>query len=450
MLALRNPVQRYDWGSPDRLATFLGEPPDGRPQAELWIGAHPSAPSLARLTRRDDLRVDDLRVDGIDEDGTWVPLDQLIAGDPQRWVGAEVLARFGPVLPFLFKVLAAAQPLSLQLHPDQAAAHDGFAAEEAAGIPLDHPARRYRDPNHKPELLVALDGFEVLSGFRPGPEIADLFAAFGLPSAWVALAGRLEPGDLCERLWQLDRTEAATLVELVIAAAGSPERVPADSSRDEPGRVRAAAAFPAECDFVRAASACHPGDIGVVVGLCLNRTSLRPTEGAFAEPGVLHSYLGGFGLEIMANSDNVLRGGLTTKVVDVPELRRHLVSHATTPRRLIAHAHHGDGGVEQRFEVLVDEFALSSLHPGPGAGPDVAAMIVRAAGPEILLCVADEVAITVDPAGAAVFAETTTVLRRGQSVFVPAGHGTYRVSGAGSLYRAQVGIHARRLWADQP
>ncbi len=500
MLALRNPVQRYDWGSPDRLATFLGERPDGRPQAELWIGAHPSAPSLARLDPAEVGR------GGTDGDDTWLPLDQLIAGDPLRWVGAEVLERFGPTLPFLFKVLAAAEPLSLQLHPDLVAARAGFAGENAAGVALADPARRYRDPNHKPELLVALDGFEVLSGFRPVSEIADVFRAFDLPPAWVELAATLEPGDLCARLWQLEPLDASVLVRTALRSAGAVRNDQAgdgqaddDEAGDEvgagggvgvgvgggapggatpvgrggrSGSSSQTALFPAECDFVRRAAACHPGDIGVVVGLCLNRASLRPGEGAFAEPGVLHSYLGGFGLEIMANSDNVLRGGLTTKVVDVSELRRHLVGHSTTPRRLIAHPHRLGGGREQRFDVLVDEFALSSLHPSPHGQT----MVVRAGGPEILLCVQGEVWVTSHPsdpsdpsdppdlsdaperAGGTAHGQvpstperpsTPMALRQGQAAFVPAaGPGTYGVSGAGVLYRAQVGIHARRLWAD--
>ena len=164
---LRNPIQRYAWGSVERLPRFLGVEPDGTPQAELWIGAHPSAPSLALY--------------GADE----VPLPQLIAFDPGRMLGAAVLTRFGAQLPFLFKVLAAAEPLSLQVHPDAEQARAGFAREEAAGLAPGDPRRTYRDPNHKPELLCALDGFDVLSGFRPVDEIVAVFEAFGLHPGWV-------------------------------------------------------------------------------------------------------------------------------------------------------------------------------------------------------------------------------------------------------------------------
>ena len=174
MLPLRNPVQHYDWGSTTAIPQLLGVAPDGRPQAELWLGAHPSAPSLADV--------------GGPPSARWRPLDRLVADEPRGLLGEEVVARFGPRLPFLLKVLAAARPLSLQTHPTLEQARAGYAREEAAGVPRAAPQRSYKDRNHKPELLVALTPFDVLAGFRAPAASVDLFD--GLVAAG---AGRLRP-----------------------------------------------------------------------------------------------------------------------------------------------------------------------------------------------------------------------------------------------------------------
>ncbi len=393
---LRNPIQRYAWGSVERLPRFLGVEPDGTPQAELWIGAHPSAPSLALY--------------GADE----VPLPQLIAFDPGRMLGAAVLTRFGAQLPFLFKVLAAAEPLSLQVHPDAEQARAGFAREEAAGLAPGDPRRTYRDPNHKPELLCALDGFDVLSGFRPVDEIVAVFEAFGLHPGWVDLARYGDAARLCAALWDLPPADRAALAAS-LGAAAAPSG-PLDQR------------LPREAALVRLVTARYPGDIGVLVALCLNRLQLDAGEAMFAPAGLLHAYLGGFGLELMANSDNVVRAGLTTKAVDIDELSRLVVPGCGSSGPMAATADALTG--ELRFPVTADEFVLSSFVL---TGSPVA---VQSPGPEILICV---------DGGVDVIAEdgSRVALDRGGSAFVAAAAARYWLDGVGELYRAGVGLFAR-------
>lgn len=396
MYRLHNTVQRYDWGSTTLIPRLLGVPPDGTPQAELWMGAHPSAPSLVQLPDRR------------------VALGALIAADPARHLGPLVLARFGPFLPFLFKVLAAAEPLSLQLHPDAADARAGFEREEAAGLDPTDPRRTYRDPNPKPEILCALDRFEALSGFRAPDAIAARFEAFGLDRSWIDLALRREPGDLCGALWDLapEQQRALALAVGAAAALGGP----------------AAARFPREAEFVRTAASRHGADVGLVVGLCLNRLRLLAGQALYAPAGRLHAYLEGIGVELMANSDNVVRAGLTTKAMAIDELRRLLDGRATRPETLLPAVDEATG--EARYATPAEAFALSSFLL---EGEPVA---VRSPGPEILLCT-DGGADVVDEATGAALA-----LERGDSLFVPAACAGYRLEGMGTLYRAQAGCCA--------
>jgi mannose-6-phosphate isomerase len=284
---LTGSIQPYAWGSTTAIPEFLGVEPTGEPQAELWLGAHPSAPA---------------HVDG-------EPLDAVIQQDPEGWVGAPAVGRYGPRLPFLMKVLAAAQPLSLQAHPDRTQAEIGFAREEQAGIPLDAPNRTYKDDWPKPEALCALGDFHALCGFREPAETYALLEVLGVPSA-LELVRPLQsggPAELRQVFGDLLRlSDAAALVDEVVSAAGR--------LTGEPGPIG---------QFARTALELadhHPGDPGVVAGLLLNRVVLRRYEALYLPAGNLHAYLDGTGVEIMANSDNVLRGGLTSKHVDVDEL----------------------------------------------------------------------------------------------------------------------------------
>ncbi|MFE2382412.1 mannose-6-phosphate isomerase, class I [Streptomyces misionensis] len=378
---LDNTVRPYAWGSPTAIPRLLGTEPTGEPQAEMWMGAHPGAPS--RTAR-----------------GT---LAEVIDADPERELGKEAVAKFGPRLPFLLKILAADAPLSLQVHPDLAQAREGYADEERRGVPLDAPERNYKDANHKPELICALTEFDGLCGFRPPERAADLLAALGVDS--------LKPYvDLLHA-----RPEDAALREVLTAIL--------TADREETARTVAEAA--AACarlggDHAPYAQLAHhyPGDPGVLAAMLLNHVRLQPGEALFLGAGVPHAYLSGLGVEIMANSDNVLRCGLTPKHVDVPELLRVVRFEASDPGVLRPEAA-PDG--EEVYETPTDEFRLSRhVLPEGGTAHDLTRDT-----PQILLCTA----------GAVRAGEYE--LGPGRSVFVPAGEKA-EISGAGTVFRATV------------
>jgi mannose-6-phosphate isomerase len=290
---LTGSVQHYAWGSTTALPAFLGAEPDGRPQAELWLGAHHSAPSL--LGDRS--------------------LADAIAADSAGVVGAVAVKEFGPQLPYLLKVLAAAQPLSLQAHPSREEAEAGFAREEAAGLDPGAPTRLYRDDWPKPEMLVALGDVEALCGFREPDATHALFARLGVPAATDLVAplqggGPDQLAEVFARVLGLPEGDREVVAQVVTAAA----------ELDEAG---AGGADPDLGLFLRTAVELdehYPGDPGVLAALLMNRMRFGRFQGLFLPAGNLHAYLHGIGVEIMANSDNVMRGGLTPKHVDVSEL----------------------------------------------------------------------------------------------------------------------------------
>ncbi len=352
-------VQRYAWGDPAFIPRLQGRPVTGTPEAELWFGAHPVAPS--RLAR------------------SGAALDELVAADPEAVLGPAVFHRFGR-FPFLLKVLAAAQPLSIQAHPSLAQARAGYRREEEAGLAWDSPRRTYRDDNHKPELVAALTPFEAKCGFRPLDDtrrLVDLVVSAGPTPALAELRSRLDgaptgappigggpAGAGPDRevvaatvgwLLGLAPEAAGPLVADVVAASEKilAGVVPAEGERFEP-----------ELRWTGRLDRHHPGDAGVVVALLLNHVVLAPGEAVYLEAGNLHAYLRGAGVEVMANSDNVVRGGLTTKHVDAPELVSILDTvPAPAPVQIPAGAHH-------RYRVPAPEFALSRAEgaPGPSSG----------------------------------------------------------------------------------
>lgn len=272
MLRLRNGVQNYAWGSPDAIPRFLGERPDGTSVAEVWIGTHPLQPSTA-----------------VDSDGAAKPLSD-ITGD----------------LPFMLKVLAADQPLSLQVHPSKSQAEDGYAEEERAGIPLDAPHRVYKDANHKPEMVYALSTFDSLIGFRPTVEILRVLAPLETPLTQRIVEDlRADPGfaGIVRRVeWLLSQQVTPAEVGEVVGACRALARMGLDIKRAYSTAVEIAEHY--------------PDDVGVVISLMLNRMTLQPGEAAFLGAGIIHAHLKGLCLEVMASSDNVLRAGLTKKHVD--------------------------------------------------------------------------------------------------------------------------------------
>jgi mannose-6-phosphate isomerase len=385
---LRNEVKHYAWGSRTALASLRGRAvPSPEPEAELWLGAHAGGPSRVVC------------------EGGEVPLADFIAAAPETVLGAEVLRRFGPRLPFLLKLLAAAQPLSIQAHPSPEQAREGFARENAAGIPLDAPQRSYRDDQPKPELICALTPFQALIRFRPAQEIATRLAPLGAPE----LAPLLREPELRALFAGWMRLAPDAHARVLARACERARRAPED----------------AELAWVARLAEAYPGDPGALAPLFLNRVTLQPGEALFLPAGELHAYLEGLGVEIMASSDNVLRGGLTPKHVDLPELLRVLRFDGGPARP--CRPQPGAPG-EWRYVTPAPEFELSRIELADGRPFEVRAR----RGVEILLCTqgAGEVA---GDGGAPL------PLRSGDGVLVPAALPGYRVSGRLVLQRAGVG-----------
>ncbi|MEU0073030.1 mannose-6-phosphate isomerase, class I [Streptomyces sp. NPDC006332] len=378
---LDNTIRPYAWGSATAIPRLLGVEPTGEPQAEMWMGAHPGAPSR---TRR----------------GTLV---EVVEADPERELGAPAVAKFGPRLPFLLKILAAGAPLSLQVHPDLEQAKEGYAEEERRNIPIDAPHRNYKDANHKPELICALTEFDGLCGFRDPAQAADLLDGLGVDSLkpYVDLL-HARPGD------------AALREVLTAILTADPDEMARTVTAATSACTRLGGTYAPYADIAHH----YPGDPGVIAAMLLNHVRLQPGEALFLGAGIPHAYLNGLGVEIMANSDNVLRCGLTPKHVDVPELLR-IVRFEPSDPGVLRPGPSPDG--EEVYETPIDEFRLSRyVLPGGSAAHDLTSET-----PQILLCAAGSV-----HAG-------EYELTAGQSVFVPAGEKA-EVSGAGTLFRATV------------
>ena len=383
-----NPVMPYAWGSRDAIATLQGRPASGVAEAELWMGAHPQAPSELLL------------------DGSHLErLDAVIAADPVGVLGQRCFERFGARLPFLLKVLAAEQPLSLQVHPDDEQARRGFAAEEAAGIDRLASERNYRDPFGKPEMLVALTDFDVLQGFRPADEAAATLSALridGLDPLIEALQGGTPTGQVFLRLIDWPADDCVRIVAEVSATCSA---------------LGADGVFP----WIARLAATYPGDPGVVGVLLLNHLTLHPLQGLYVRPGQIHAYLHGTGIEVLGGSDNVIRGGLTPKHVSAAELRAILSVDAAAPA-LVAPVVSADGGQtwptpQPEFELRRQQISgLERLELG---------------GPSVLLCLDGELEIG-EP-------DSIVSLGSGESAFA-FGDADIAVAGSGVLVRANPGI----------
>ncbi|GAB2452040.1 mannose-6-phosphate isomerase [Conyzicola lurida] len=380
-VGITNTPRDYAWGSTTAIAELLGTPPSGGPEAELWLGAHPGSP--ARLT-----------------DGSGTVLDIL----DER-------------LPFLLKVLAAAAPLSLQAHPTMAQAADGFARENALGIPLDAADRNYKDEFHKPELIYALtDGYRALCGFRPvsatAASIARLLGARPGDPALSGWSARLESDDDLRATFEWlvsGGDDVVELVEAVVAAASGIEGE--------------------HFTLVGELAAAYPGDPGIVVSLMLNLVTLQRGEVLYLPAGNIHAYVEGLGIELMAASDNVLRGGLTPKHIDVPELLS-VLDFSPVPVPYLAPETTGSGIAVYRPDV--PDFVLAVVTgPVKDAAYDVG-------GTGIVLCTAGSFTLT--------GALSSVSVTRGESVLVTADEATLTISGDGDLFIAGPG---QGLWASQ-
>ncbi|WP_336988077.1 mannose-6-phosphate isomerase, class I [Aeromonas hydrophila] len=386
-LSMQNPIQGYDWGSHDALTTLFGIPnPAGKPQAELWMGAHPNGCSEVVLA------------------GQAQKLSTLIESAPAAVLGEATQTRFGS-LPFLFKVLCAEKALSIQVHPSKAQAEAGFAKEEAAGISPKAANRNYKDPNHKPELVFALTPYQAMNGFRAIPAILALFERVKLPALAelvAALAASQNEAGLQHFFHQL----------LVLEGARKEESLA--------GLLAFAAKHQDEETFalITSLAAQYPGDVGLFSPLLLNVVTLQPGQAMYLDACTPHAYVRGTGLEIMANSDNVLRAGLTPKYIDVAELL-DCTRCLPKPDDQILLAPRMEGAV-QHFEVPVPDFTFS----------------VYPAGEHQLTTASAEILFAIDEAVILKRGDDTLRLEKGQSAFIPAATGRYQLLAEGRVARA--------------
>ncbi|GBE65684.1 mannose-6-phosphate isomerase, class I [Mycobacterium sp. MFM001] len=411
MELLRGAIRTYAWGSRTAIAEFTGRPvPAAHPEAELWFGAHPGDPAWLEAAG-----------------GETSLLDALLA-DPDGQLGSAARSRFGDVLPFLVKVLAADEPLSLQAHPSAEQAAEGYRREERLGIPINSPIRNYRDSSHKPELLVALQPFEALAGFRPAARTVELLRALSVPDLepFLHLLNDQSDADGLRALFTTWITAPQPDIDALIPAVldGAINYITSGATE-----------FAAEAKTVLELGERYPGDAGVLAALLLNRISLAPGEAIFLAAGNLHTYLRGVALEVMANSDNVLRGGLTPKHVDVPELLRVLDFTPTTEDQLRPPTHREGLGLV--YDTPTDEFAVCVLTlDGEHVGHEVDAPSRHGSsqGPQILLCT--EGCTTVHGKSG------TLKLERGAAAWVAADDGPIRLVAhqPTTLFRATVGL----------
>ncbi len=394
---LINTTQEYAWGSRNAIPELLGKSSlSDTPQAELWMGAHPKAPSTILL-----------------EEGKELPLPDLIARDPARILGATVARKFSNRLPFLLKVLSAALPLSIQAHPNLQQAREGFRRENELGIPLDAFQRNYRDENHKPEVISALTPFWALSGFRPIPEMLDILRSIGfagISEHLDAFQKNPDPAGLKKFFAALMRLDRDTR-ERVIAEAVKWAR----NNRTEKAIAPIAR-------WLERLEELYPGDIGTLSPVLLNLICLQPGDTMYLEAGVLHAYLEGTGIELMANSDNVIRGGLTPKHVDVEELES-IVCFSGKAVQLVE-SHRTVPG-ERVFRTPAEEFRLAEIQVDPNEpyrSPGTGSI-------ELLICLDGEGRIdTAD----------SLPLHRGDSIMIPASTSSYEIHGSLRLFKAFV------------
>lgn len=382
---LTNPVRDYAWGSPTAIPELTGTEPDGSPQAEVWMGAHESGPS--RLSSGESLY-------------------DLTQADPAGVLGEETAERFDGRFPFLAKLLAAAQPLSIQAHPSPAQAREGFAREEKAGIPLDAADRNYKDSWPKPEVLIALGPFDAVVGFRPiagTVALLDALAATGLDELDAQLRdGKLQ--DAFTRLMSSDRDA----IRPQVAALG------------EACRRYQGSAFALEVETLDRLSQDFPDDPGVLATLLLNRVRLERFEAVHLPAGNVHAYLHGLGFEVMANSDNVLRGGLTRKHIDAPELVS-VVDFEPLSEPVLTPVSVGDG--IGAYETGCEYFAVRRVDLD-GEEP----VAVPATGPRIVACVAGSVTVGTDGS------EAGTELSAGRSAFLRGTEAPCNLRGCGTAF----------------
>lgn len=405
MFSLRGVVKDYGWGDTDAVPRLLRRAPTGGPVAELWFGDHPAGPArLADVARREHTAHP-----GHTGHAGPADLAQLVASDPEGVLGLDVLHRFGPHLPYLLKLIAPAKPLSLQVHPSLERAQARWAQEHAAG--LEPHERNYHDSNHKPEIVYALTRFEALCGFRAPRRARELVAGLDTP-----LARRLATDMDAPRAGRAD-----------LAVRRAFERLLCDDTRPGPALVdevahacrrRLASGDSPSPRVDRIVTDLHEefsGDPGVVASLLLNPVTLRPGEALFVPAGAVHAYLSGLAVELQASSDNVLRAGLTTKRVDVPEMLEAVDFVAAPPIRIAPEVREAT----RTYYAPVDDFELAVTELSDGAEE-----LVRGRGPRVLLVLGGDVELRTSG--------EERLARHGEAVFVRADEGEIHARAVGT------------------
>ena len=397
IVILNNEIKKYHWGSKTFIPELKGMPsPWEMPMAEMWLGAHPNASSWALI------------------DNIQIPLNVLINMDPEAALGFTIAHRFSNSLPFLMKVLAAAKPLSIQAHPNKEQAIEGFSRENLKRIPLDSLERNFKDQNHKPELICALTAFQALKGFRRNRDIIGLMDSVGAPFSDLNIdllrkqSEREGLKDFFTSLLTMDKERHNIVIEKIIRKVNNIQT-------PEP-------AF----EWMKRLYFEYPGDIGVLSPLFLNVVSLKPSEAMYINSGELHSYLEGAGLELMANSDNVIRGGLTSKRVDIKELIDILKFVPHKPRIILPE---DVGNNEAVYHTGNDEFILSVITlKGGGEGSIYYGPDRRSA--EIIICTEGNARVE------DIRRREGFDISKGISLFIPASVEGYTINGASTIYKA--------------
>jgi len=395
---MKNTIQEYAWGSHTAIADLLGnQSPSTKPQAELWMGAHPKSPSLVQYG------------------GKWLSLLELIKQSPADILGKEIAAKFDNKLPYLFKVLAASKPLSIQAHPDIKQAEQGFERENRLKISLDSPNRNYKDENHKPECICALTPFVALCGFRKITEIISLMEKICLKVLYKELNNfKRQPNS--EGLKSFFRSiltiNGRIKKQIVEHAITNAQKL----SEDNPG-------FKWMINLYKE----YPDDMGVFAPILLNLISLKPGQALFLHSGELHAYLDGLGIELMANSDNVLRGGLTKKHIDVQELLNVLNFEETDVNILLSQK---NKNCEKVYHSMAEEFVLSVISDKK----NISYTSPEKRSVEIILCTDGKASIT------DISLNENILLKMGTSVIIPSSVNKYRIEGKATLYKASVPV----------
>ncbi|WP_237386758.1 mannose-6-phosphate isomerase [Xenorhabdus sp. Sc-CR9] len=385
MLKMTNNIQYYDWGSKTALTDIYGiGNPDNQPMAELWMGAHPKCSSLVADPQT----------------GETITLNTLIAKEPTKYLGDKVAQQFQR-LPFLFKVLCAAQPLSIQVHPDKTSAEQGFAKENMAGLPLDSAQRNYKDDNHKPELVYALTPFKAMNAFRPLSESAQLLgyvsAAHPDIQTFIQQPTEKNLSFLFSQLLNMQGKQKRLAIAVLKSALNSHQGEPWDT--------------------IRKMTTFYPDDNGLFSPLLLNVVELKPSQAMFLYARTPHAYLEGVALEVMANSDNVLRAGLTSKHIDVPELMANLDFIPKPANTLLTIPEQKKDALDYPVPVNDFRFSVYTIQEQP--------ITLENDSASVLFCVEGQIVISTD--------EQQLRLFSGESIFLSAIEITVTVHGDGKL-----------------